>query len=89
MAAHLIERELSRDSSRRWIAVVLTDGRVTSGRQEITDCARRLGATASAVHVIDVEEGPVRLGLARSLAQAASGEVHTLRAPTAPQRRSA
>jgi magnesium chelatase subunit D len=60
MATRLIEREVSRDPNRRSIVMVLTDWRVTSGRGEITACARRLGAAASAVHIIDVEEAPAR-----------------------------
>jgi Mg-chelatase subunit ChlD len=50
--------------------------------------ARALGAAASAVHVVDTEDGPVRLGLARVLAAAAGGRVHQL-APPPTTRRSA
>jgi Mg-chelatase subunit ChlD len=41
--------------------------------------AQRLGRSAAAVHVIDTEEGAVRIGLAASLATAAGGQVHSLR----------
>jgi Mg-chelatase subunit ChlD len=34
------------------------------------------------VHVVDTEEGPVRLGLAAAIAAAAGGELHRLIATT-------
>jgi Mg-chelatase subunit ChlD len=37
------------------------------------------------VHIVDTEDGPVRLGLAAELANAAEGSVHTLQ----PARRAA
>jgi Mg-chelatase subunit ChlD len=49
--------------------------------------AARLGRAAAAVHVVDIEDGPVRLGLAATLAVAASGRLHALvPAPTAARR---
>jgi len=57
--------------------VPLTDGRVVDPAGEARDAAARLGR-AAAVHVIDTEDGPVRLGLAAALAVAAGGHVHTL-----------
>jgi len=66
---------------------VLTDGRAPAAGAAAT----RLGRTADAVHVVDSEEGPVRLGLARSLASAAGGSVIALPATpsSSPRRRSA
>lgn len=88
-AERLIAREHGRDPSRRPIAVVLTDGRVPDGHAEITACASRLGKVAAAVHVIDAEQGPVRIGFARTLAQAAGGRLHTLADPASSPRRAA
>ncbi len=85
-ATELIRRDRARDPNARAIAVVLTDGRAP----EAGAAAARLGRTADAVHVVDTEEGPVRLGLARSLAAAAGGSVITLPgSPTATPRRRA
>jgi magnesium chelatase subunit D len=84
-AERLVRREASRARGRRTIAIVLTDGRVTEPRENVAAAARRLGRAADAVHVIDTEDGPVRLGYARALAAAAGGRVHAL----APARRAA
>ena len=46
------------------IAVILTDGRVADPSGEVRRAAARLGRAADAAHVIDIEDGPVRLGLA-------------------------
>jgi len=77
-AERLIRREATRDPHRRAIAVVLTDGRVEDADGAIPRAAARLGRTAAAVHVVDTEDGPVRLGLAARIAAAADGRVHTL-----------
>jgi magnesium chelatase subunit D len=77
-AERLIRREALREPDRRAIAVVLTDGRVADPFGEIPRAAARLGRAAAAVHVVDTEDGPVRLGLATALARAAGGEVHRL-----------
>ncbi len=77
-AERLIRREALRDPARRAIAVVLTDGRVPDPERAIPLAAARLGRAAAAVHVVDTEEGPVRLGLASALASAAGGHVHHL-----------
>jgi magnesium chelatase subunit D len=61
----------------------LTDGRTADRGGEIPRAAARLGRAASAVHVIDTEDGPVRLGLAAEIAGAAGGHAHHL----APARR--
>jgi magnesium chelatase subunit D len=78
-AERLISNEALREPGRRAIAVVLTDGRVHDPAREIPQAAARLGRTASAVHVIDIEDGPVRLGLAGAVAMAAGARLHRLR----------
>lgn len=77
-AEHLIANEALREPGRRAIAVVLTDGRVHDPAGEIPVAAARLGRTASAVHVIDIEDGPVRLELASAVASAAGARLHRL-----------
>jgi magnesium chelatase subunit D len=78
LAERLIRREAGREAGRRAIAVVLTDGRDADRARAIPRAAARLGRAADAVHVIDTEDGPVRLGLAAEIAAAAGGEVHRL-----------
>jgi magnesium chelatase subunit D len=85
LAERLIRREAGREAGRRAIAVVLTDGRAADRARTIPAAAARLGRAAAAVHVIDTEDGPVRLGLAAEIATAAGGEVHRL-APAPPRR---
>jgi len=77
-AAHLIANEALREPGRRAIAVVLTDGRAQDPHGEIPRAAAQLAGAAGAVHVIDTEEGPVRLGLAGALASAAGASLHRL-----------
>jgi magnesium chelatase subunit D len=86
-ATRLVARERTRERERRTLALVLTDGRVSDPDGAVRAAATRLGRAADAVHVIDTEDGPVRLGLAAVLAAAAGGQLHTL-APT-PARRAA
>ena len=76
-ATDLIRRERARDPRGRAIAVVLTDGRAPAA----TAAAARLGRTADAVHVVDTEDGAVRLGMARELAAAAGASVVELPQP--------
>jgi len=84
-ASELIRRDRARDPRGRAIAVVLTDGRAPAA----TAAAARLGRTADAVHVVDTEEGAVRLGLARELAVAAGGGLISLPAIPRPSPRRA
>jgi magnesium chelatase subunit D len=77
-AERLLRRERVRDPRRRALAIVLTDGRVADPRGEARAAAARLGRAAAAVHVVDTEDGPVRLGLAAALASAAGGQLHPL-----------
>lgn len=77
-AEQLIRTEAPREPGRRAIAVVLTDGRVQDPAGEIPRAAARLGRAAGAVHVIDTEDGPLRLGLAGAVATAAGAQLHRL-----------
>ena len=77
-ATRMIAGEALREPGRRAIAIVLTDGRVRDPAREIPPAAARLGSAASAVHVVDIEEGPVRLGLAGAVASAAGARLHRL-----------
>jgi magnesium chelatase subunit D len=88
-AERLIANEALREPGRRAIAVVLTDGRAQDPQHEIPKAATRLGRTASAVHVIDIEDGPVRLGLAATVATAAGAQLHRLLTETGPRRSAA
>jgi len=81
-AARLIRREALREPDRRAIAIVLTDGRVADREGAVARAAAGLGRAAAAVHVVDTEEGPVRLGLATAITAAAGGELHRLIATT-------
>jgi len=76
--AALIARERRRHRTRRALAVVLTDGRVEDRDGAARHAAARLGSAADAVHVVDTEDGPVRVGIAAELAAAAGAELHRL-----------
>jgi magnesium chelatase subunit D len=84
-ASELIRRDRARDPRGRAIAVVLTDGRAPAA----SAAAARLGRAADAVHVVDTEDGAVRLGLARELAVAAGGGLIALPAIRHPSPRRA
>ena len=88
-AERLIRRERSRESLRRSIAVLLTDGRVTERTEQVLQAAAALGRVADAVEVVDTEEGPVRVGLSAAIARAAGGRHHLLAAPAPRGRRAA
>jgi magnesium chelatase subunit D len=75
----LLRREAMREPDRRAIAVVLTDGRVADPAGQVRAAAARLGRAATAVHVIDTEDGPIRVGQAAALAASAGGALHPLR----------
>lgn len=82
LKAHEVLRvERLRDSARRPLLVVVTDGRATGGPEPVTlaaRAARLLGATGVASVVVDCESGPVRLGLAGALARELDGIAVTL-----------
>jgi magnesium chelatase subunit D len=84
-AESLIRGEALREPDRRALAIVITDGRVADRDGSARVAAARLGAAAHALHVIDTEDGPVRLGLAAALAAAGGGRVHPL-VPATPRR---
>ncbi|MGL4178185.1 MAG: VWA domain-containing protein [Dermatophilaceae bacterium] len=71
-AARVIERERVRDPRLRPLLVVVTDGRATGGAEPVprslgaADLLAGLGVTTV---VVDGEAGPLRLGLARTLAE--------------------
>jgi magnesium chelatase subunit D len=87
LAVATVARERAREPARRALALVLTDGRVEDPGGAVPRAAARLAAAADAVHVVDTEEGPVRLGLAARLAAAARAPVHSLH--PVPARRAA
>ena len=82
LKAHDVLRvERMRDPSRRPLLVVVTDGRATGGVEPVALAARaaRLhAAEGTAAIVVDCESGPVRLGLAGSLAGDLGGTAVTL-----------
>ncbi|MFF3952680.1 putative cobaltochelatase [Streptomyces sp. NPDC001890] len=82
LKAHEVLRvERLRDPSRRPLLVVVTDGRATGGPDPVALAARaaRLHeAEGVASVVVDCESGPVRLGLAGSLARDLGGSAVTL-----------
>ncbi|MEV7683376.1 putative cobaltochelatase [Streptomyces sp. NPDC088341] len=82
LKAHDVLRvERMRDPARRPLLLVVTDGRATGGPDPVALAARaaRLHASeGTASVVVDCESGPVRLGLAGSLASALAGTAITL-----------
>jgi magnesium chelatase subunit D len=78
-AERVIRREALRDPTRRALALVVTDGRAAE-RAAVTDAAARLARAAHGVVVFDGEQGPVRLHLARDLAEAAGARLLPLEA---------
>jgi magnesium chelatase subunit D len=89
LATEQLRRETLRERQRRAIAIVLTDGRVADPEGGALRAAARLGKAADAVHVVDTEEGTVRIGLAGALANAAGGQIHRLAPAPANGRRAA
>jgi magnesium chelatase subunit D len=89
LATEELGRERRRGSERRAIAIVVTDGRVADPEGTARRAAQRLGRAADAVHVVDTEEGMVRVGIAPALARAAGGSLHGLVATPDEQRRAA
>ncbi len=75
----VIRTEQRRDPTRRALAVIVTDGR-SKDHEAALHAAHSLAQAAAGVVVLDGEQGPVRLGLARQLAEAARGELLPLEA---------
>jgi magnesium chelatase subunit D len=77
LRAHdVLRAERIRDPRRRPLLVLVTDGRATGGADPVGHAHRAaslLAATGLHSVVVDCESGPVRLGLAASLAQALDG----------------
>ncbi|VXC50708.1 VWA domain-containing protein [Nocardioides sp. AX2bis] len=70
-AARCLEVERVRDPRRRPLLVVVTDGRATAGADAVDrsrGAADLLAAAGVGSVVVDCESGPMRMGLARSLA---------------------
>ncbi|MFF4551472.1 putative cobaltochelatase [Streptomyces sp. NPDC001422] len=82
LRAHEVLRvERLRDSARRPLVVVVTDGRATGGPEPVATAgraARLFAAEGVASVVVDCESGPVRLGLAGRLAGELGGTAVTL-----------
>ena len=71
-AAHLLDVERTRDPQRRALLVVVTDGRATSGADAVARsrmAAGLLAGTGVTTVVVDCESGPMRMGLAATLAE--------------------
>lgn len=88
-AAELLAAERRRERERRAIAIVFTDGRVSDRDGAVRRAGIRLARLADAMRVIDTEDGPVRLGLAATLAAAAGADLHSLAQATTDSRRAA
>ncbi|MFJ7247259.1 putative cobaltochelatase [Kitasatospora sp. NPDC098652] len=82
LRAHEVLRvERLRDPNRRPLLVVVTDGRATGGRDALARSQRAatlFAAQGTASVVLDCESGPVRLGLARTLAGLLGGSAVSL-----------
>ncbi|MEV7188585.1 putative cobaltochelatase [Kitasatospora sp. NPDC093102] len=82
LRAHEVLRvERLRDPNRRPLLVVVTDGRATGGRDALARSHRAAALFATqgtASVVLDCESGPVRLGLARTLAGLLGGTAVSL-----------
>ncbi|MET8035749.1 putative cobaltochelatase [Streptomyces sp. NPDC005345] len=82
LRAHEVLRvERLRNSARRPLVVVVTDGRATGGPEPVATAgraARLFAAEGVASVVVDCESGPVRLGLAGQLAGELGGTAVTL-----------
>jgi magnesium chelatase subunit D len=82
-AAELVLTERRRAPERRSLALVVTDGRASGGREgreAALRAGRMLGATADRVIVFDAEDGRVRFGLAGALAAHAGAQLLPLAA---------
>jgi magnesium chelatase subunit D len=92
-ARALVRTEGLRDSGRCALVLLVTDGRANAGGGDPA-AAARAGAQALALEgadlvVVDSEQGRLRLGLARALADAAGARVIELDALAPPARRAA
>jgi magnesium chelatase subunit D len=77
----LVRREGWRDPARRPILVLVTDGRATGDGDAVAQANRAASAlarTSLTSIVVDAEEGPVRLGLAGTVARHLAAELVTV-----------
>ncbi|WP_320670674.1 VWA domain-containing protein [Patulibacter defluvii] len=77
-AATLVAAHRRRDPQRRSLCVVVTDGRASGGKAGLAAAERaaeRLGQVADGVVVFDSEQGRVRLGLSRRIADRAGARL--------------
>ena len=77
-AREVLRTERLRDPRRRPLLVLVTDGRATGGPEPVASAYRAaalLAAEGVASVVVDCETGPVRIGLAATLAAALRGPV--------------
>ncbi|QYJ05469.1 VWA domain-containing protein [Nocardioides panacisoli] len=87
-AAAVLETERIRDPRRRPLLVVVTDGRATAGNDPVVrsrQVADHLARQGVASLVVDCESGPMRLGLARRLAEHLQAEYVGMGEVTATQ----
>jgi len=80
-AALLADARRRRRDGRARVAVLLTDGRAPDPDGRAADALRRLRAATDRTVVVDLEEGPVRLGLAARLAGTAGADLTRLIVP--------
>ncbi|MCK5927762.1 MAG: VWA domain-containing protein [Nocardioides sp.] len=76
-AGRVLDRERRRAGARRPLLVVVTDGRATAGPDAVRrslDAADRLAVTGVDCVVVDCESGPMRMGLAGTLATRLAAE---------------
>lgn len=76
-ATRVIRRESLRDPNRRPLLIVVTDGRATGGSDAVArsrQAADEIAALGVTTVVIDSERGPLRLGLAKGLAERMGAE---------------
>lgn len=75
----LIATERRRDPDRGALCVIVTDGRANSGAEDpiaaSREAAGRLASSGTGCVIVDTEQGIVRLGLARRLAEAIAAPV--------------
>jgi magnesium chelatase subunit D len=77
-ACTLVAAHRRRDPQRRSVCVIVTDGRASGGKAGLRAAERaaeRLGRTADGVVLFDAEQGRVRLGLGRRVAEAAGARL--------------
>jgi magnesium chelatase subunit D len=76
-ARQLVRAQRLRGDRRRPVVLLVTDGRANAGDHDPADAARRAAAAlrreGATLAVVDSEQGPVRLGMAAALAEAAGG----------------